>query len=131
MICLAAALGYLMIHQQDPVGLVTFDTAIRHSLPPRSKRTQLGAMLSLLAAIAGAFRIVSLGDYVYDYVYAPHLISVGLVELLTGDEPPGSAGCFRKLGTPVTFTSAAAAVYRQPAQRILLQIRLLVRWLAG
>ena len=25
-ICLAAALGYLMIHQQDPVGLVTFDT---------------------------------------------------------------------------------------------------------
>ena len=28
-ICLAAALGYLMIHQQDPVGLVTFDTQIR------------------------------------------------------------------------------------------------------
>ena len=24
-ICLAAALGYLMIHQQDPVGLVTFE----------------------------------------------------------------------------------------------------------
>ena len=48
-ICLAAALGYLMIHQQDPVGLVTFDTAIRASLPPRSKRTQLGTMLSLLA----------------------------------------------------------------------------------
>src|SRR5687768_5558862 len=24
-ICLAAALGYLMIHQQDPVGLITFD----------------------------------------------------------------------------------------------------------
>jgi uncharacterized protein (DUF58 family) len=48
-ICLAAALGYLMIHQQDPVGLVTFDTAIRGSLPPRSKRTQLGQILSLLA----------------------------------------------------------------------------------
>src|SRR6266511_5206999 len=48
-ICLAAALGYLMIHQQDPVGLVTFDTAIRASLPPRSKRTQLGTMLSVLA----------------------------------------------------------------------------------
>jgi len=38
--------------------------------------------LVLLAAIAGAFRIVSLGDYVYNYVYAPHLIGVGLVELL-------------------------------------------------
>ncbi len=48
-ICLAAALAYLMIHQQDPVGLVTFDTAIRASLPPRSKRTQLGTMLSVLA----------------------------------------------------------------------------------
>jgi uncharacterized protein (DUF58 family) len=48
-ICLAAALGYLMIHQQDPVGLVTFDTAIRTSLPPRSRRTQLATMLSVLA----------------------------------------------------------------------------------
>jgi uncharacterized protein (DUF58 family) len=48
-ICLAAALGYLMIHQQDPVGLITFDTAIRASLPPKSKRTQLGTMLSVLA----------------------------------------------------------------------------------
>jgi uncharacterized protein (DUF58 family) len=48
-ICLAAALGYLMIHQQDPVGLVTFDTHIRASLPPRSKRTQLGTILSVLS----------------------------------------------------------------------------------
>src|ERR1051326_7210846 len=48
-ICLAAALGYLMIHQQDPVGLVTFDTAVRTFLPPRSKRTQLGTMLGILA----------------------------------------------------------------------------------
>jgi uncharacterized protein (DUF58 family) len=53
-ICLAAALGYLMIHQQDPVGLVTFDTAIRASLPPRSKRTQLGAILALLANLKPA-----------------------------------------------------------------------------
>jgi uncharacterized protein (DUF58 family) len=48
-ICLAAALGYLMIHQQDPVGLVTFDTQIRTSLPPHSKRTQLGQILAVLA----------------------------------------------------------------------------------
>ena len=48
-VCLAAALGYLMIHQQDPVGLVAFDTQIRQCLPPRSKRTQLGAILALLA----------------------------------------------------------------------------------
>lgn len=51
-ICLAAALGYLMIHQQDPVGLMTFDEKIRHSLPARSKRTQLGNMLALLSKAA-------------------------------------------------------------------------------
>ncbi len=53
-ICLAAALGYLMIHQQDPVGLVTFDTKLRTSLPPRSKRTQLGNILAVLANLTPA-----------------------------------------------------------------------------
>jgi uncharacterized protein (DUF58 family) len=48
-ICLAAALGYLMIHQQDPVGLVTMDKRIQTVLPPKSKKTQLGTMLSVLA----------------------------------------------------------------------------------
>jgi uncharacterized protein (DUF58 family) len=48
-ICLAAALGYLMIHQQDPVGLITFDDKIRNSLPAKSKRAQLGTILALLA----------------------------------------------------------------------------------
>ena len=47
--CLCAALAYLMIHQQDPVGLFMFDEKIRNSLPARSKRTQLGAILAMLA----------------------------------------------------------------------------------
>lgn len=50
-ICLAAALCYLMIHQQDPVGLLAFDEQIRHSLAPASKRTQLGNLLSLLSRL--------------------------------------------------------------------------------
>ena len=41
-ICLAAALCWLMVHQQDPVGLITFDEQIRESLPAKSKRTQIG-----------------------------------------------------------------------------------------
>src|SRR5215510_15012163 len=53
-ICLAAALGYMMIHQQDPVGLVAFDTQIRTALQPRSKRTQLATMLALLANLKPA-----------------------------------------------------------------------------
>ena len=48
-ICLAAAMAYLMVHQQDPVGLITFDKKVRNSLAPKSKRTQLGTLLSVLA----------------------------------------------------------------------------------
>lgn len=48
-VSLAAALCYLMVHQQDPVGLITFDTKVRQSLAPKSKRTQLGNILALLA----------------------------------------------------------------------------------
>ncbi len=48
-ICLAAALAYLMISQQDPVGLITFSDRIRESLPPKSKRQQLGNLISMLA----------------------------------------------------------------------------------
>ena len=48
-VCLAASLAYLMISQQDPVGLITFNEKIRSSLAPKSKRTQLGNILSLLS----------------------------------------------------------------------------------
>lgn len=50
-ICLAAALAYLMIYQQDPVGLITFDTKVKDSLAPKSKRTQLGTLLAHLAKL--------------------------------------------------------------------------------
>jgi uncharacterized protein (DUF58 family) len=50
-ICLAAALAYLMIYQQDPVGLITFDTRVKDSLAPKSKRTQLGTLLAHLAKL--------------------------------------------------------------------------------
>src|SRR5216684_3037465 len=53
-ICLAAALGYMRSHQQDPVGLVAFDTQIRSCLPPKSKRAQLGSILALLANLKPA-----------------------------------------------------------------------------
>ena len=50
-ICIAAALAYLMIHQQDPVGLITFDEKIRQSLAPKSRRSQLATILSLLSQL--------------------------------------------------------------------------------
>jgi len=50
-ICLAAALCYLMIHQNDPVGVVTFAERINNCLPPKSKRQQIGNILALLARL--------------------------------------------------------------------------------
>ncbi len=50
-VCLAAALGYMMIHQQDAVGLACFDTELRAFLPPRTKRTHLMTMLGHLARV--------------------------------------------------------------------------------
>ncbi len=48
-VSLAAALAYMMIHQQDPVGLVTFDEKLQTVLPAKSRRTQLASILALLA----------------------------------------------------------------------------------
>ena len=48
-ICLAAALGYMMIHQQDSVGLFTFDEKVRAYLPPKAKRSHLINILGVLA----------------------------------------------------------------------------------
>jgi uncharacterized protein (DUF58 family) len=53
-ICLAASLCYLMVHQQDPVGLITFDKQVRDLIPPKSKRTQLGNILAHLANLKPA-----------------------------------------------------------------------------
>ena len=50
-ICLAAALAYLMVHQQDPVGMMAFGEKIEASLPARSKRSQLANILALLAKV--------------------------------------------------------------------------------
>jgi uncharacterized protein (DUF58 family) len=45
---LAAALGYVMLNQQDLVGLVTFADGIRQQLPPRSSPGHLRAVIESL-----------------------------------------------------------------------------------
>jgi uncharacterized protein (DUF58 family) len=87
-ICLAAALGYLMIHQQDPVGLVTFDTRIQASLPPRSKRTQLGNILSVLANLkpSGSTDVAACLHQLAAMIRGKSLVMV-FSDLLTDPEP--------------------------------------------
>ena len=45
---LSACLAYLMLQQQDSVGLVTFDTKVRHHIPPRARPTHLQAIVDVL-----------------------------------------------------------------------------------
>lgn len=45
---LAASLAYLMLGQQDSVGLVTFDTKVRRYIPPRSRVTHLQVLIDEL-----------------------------------------------------------------------------------
>src|SRR5215469_13727375 len=87
-ICLAAALGYLMIHQQDPVGLITFDTRVQTSLPPRSKRTQLGAILSVLANLkpSGETAVAPSLHQLASMIRSKSLVMI-FSDLLTDPEP--------------------------------------------
>lgn len=48
---MAAALAYLMVSQQDAVGLVAFDTDIRQVVPPKSKRTHVIRLLQILSRV--------------------------------------------------------------------------------
>lgn len=87
-ICLAAALGYLMIHQQDPVGMVAFDTKIRTSLPPRSKRTQLANILAILANLkpTGQTDVASCMHQLAAMIRSKSLVML-FSDLLTDPEP--------------------------------------------
>ncbi len=46
--CVAACLSYLVLHQQDSAGLVTFDSKVRDFIPPKSSPTQLMRILRTL-----------------------------------------------------------------------------------
>jgi uncharacterized protein (DUF58 family) len=87
-ICLAAALAYLMISQQDPVGLVTFDTKLGANVPPRSRRGQLPTILSQLTKLKARGQTDLAGSVVQ---LAAMLKTRSLVmlfsDLLTDEEP--------------------------------------------
>ncbi len=49
---LAAALAYLMLNQQDAVGLALFDSQLRSYLAPRARRSHLNTLLGQLSRIS-------------------------------------------------------------------------------
>ncbi len=87
-ICLSAALAYLMIQQQDPVGLVTFDTKLRASVPPRSRRSQLPTILSQLTKLKTAGNTDLAGSLQQFSSMLRHRSLIMLMsDLLTEEEP--------------------------------------------
>ncbi len=87
-ICLAAALSYLMIQQQDPVGLVTFDTKLGASVPPRSRRSQLPTILSQLTKLKVAGQTDLAGSVTQLAAMLRHRSLVMLFSDLLSDEEP-------------------------------------------
>ena len=49
---LAAALAYLLVRQNDAVGLILFDTSVRKYIPPRARPTQFRRVLDALEDVA-------------------------------------------------------------------------------
>ena len=77
---LAACLAYLMLQQSDGVGLVTFDTAIRRYIPPRSRISHLRVLIDELEKSAPGGE-TELGDVFHDLV--PKLHRRGLLIVLS------------------------------------------------
>ena len=84
---LAACLSYLMLQQQDSVGLVTFDTKVRKYIPPRSRVSHLRVLVDELQRGKPGGE-TELGDVFHDLV--PKLHRRGLLVIISdcfGDVP--------------------------------------------
>ena len=62
---LAASLAYLMLKQQDSVGLLIFDTKLRRYIPPRSVKRHLHVLLKALSDL-GARQETDLGQSLHE-----------------------------------------------------------------
>jgi uncharacterized protein (DUF58 family) len=84
---LAGAMAYLMIHQQDPVGLITFDREIVDCVRPKSKPSHLLSILRVLSN-AKPRRTTGLGTCLHRAAeMIPHRgLVVLLSDLLTNED---------------------------------------------
>lgn len=97
---LAACLAYLMLRQQDSVGMVTFDTQVRRFIPARSRARHLQVLLDQLAGQQAGGE-TALSDVLRDIV--PKIHRRGLLMLFSDcfDDAQGllkALGHFRHVG---------------------------------
>ncbi|KAA1257640.1 hypothetical protein LF1_01280 [Rubripirellula obstinata] len=77
---LAASIGYLLLSQQDAIGVVTFDNQPRTIVPPRSRPSHLTAVMTAIAQSASR-RSTDLGEAIRKI--SPKLKRRGLLVLIT------------------------------------------------
>ncbi|TWU45586.1 hypothetical protein Q31b_07610 [Novipirellula aureliae] len=87
---LAASLAYLMLSQQDSVGVITFDHIVRANIPPRNRPSHLQAVLNALCRPIDGSE-TDLGAAISSIV--PNLKRRGLVVLVSD-----AMGDLKKLG---------------------------------
>lgn len=100
---LAACLGHLFVGQQDAVGLATFDSQIRDTLPPRSTPSHLHSLFEHIANSTCSGE-TAIGDVLRQL--APQVRRRGVVILISDcfDDVPSlvkSLGVLRQLGNEV------------------------------
>jgi uncharacterized protein (DUF58 family) len=78
--CAAAALAYLVLHQRDAVGLVTFDQEIRQIIRPSSSPTQLKQVVNVMESTTAA-RKTNTGPIFHDL--AERLSRRGIVVVIS------------------------------------------------
>ncbi len=78
--CVAAALAYLVLHQRDAAGLVTFDDEIRQLIRPSSTPTQLKQLLHVMEQTSAA-RKTRTGPIFHDL--AERLARRGIVVIIS------------------------------------------------
>ncbi len=105
---LAACLSYLMLQQQDSVGLVTFDTRLRRYIPPRSQTSHLRELVRELEAVRPGGE-TELGEVFHDLV--PRVHRRGLLVVLSD--------CF---GRVPEFLSALAHLRHARHEILIFQI---------
>jgi len=83
---LAASLAHLMIHQQDAVGLATFDTQMRRYIPARSRASHLRVVLREISG-ASAGEETALGPIFHDIAERVHRRGLVIVVSDLFDDP--------------------------------------------
>lgn len=91
---LAAALSYLMIRQQDAVGLACFDEGLRNYLPPHATRGYLRQLLVMLQKVRPSGKT---GAAKALHQAADRMKRRGLVIIISDllDDPPGVIGALK------------------------------------